>query len=66
MDDKRIVLRTALGQKNTQHRVLVQGVRAQAVDRLRRNGQKPAVPDDLRGGLDILFCGVTKIDCFQV
>ena len=66
MDDERVILRTALGQKNAQHRVLVQRVRAEAVDRLRRDRQQPAVPDDLRSGLNILFCGVTKIDCFHV
>ena len=66
VDDQRIVLRAALGQKNAQHRVLVQRIRAETVDRLRRDRQQPAIPDDLRGSLDILFCGVTKIDCFHV
>lgn len=66
MDDERIILRTALGQKNAQHRIFVQRVRAEAIDRLRRDRQQPAVPDDLCGGLDILLCGVFEINCFQV
>ena len=66
MDNERVILRTALGQKNAQHRVLIQRICAKAVDRLRRDRQQPAVPDDLCGGLNILFCGVTKIDCFHV
>ena len=48
MDDERVVLGTALGEKDFRHRLLIHGVGAQTVDRLRRDGDQAACADDLR------------------
>ena len=47
MDDKRIVLRAALCLENMQHRFLVQRVRAEAIDRLRRNAEESSRADNV-------------------
>ena len=43
MQNKGIVLRSSLGLKDMQHRILIEGIGAQTVDRLRRNAQQTAV-----------------------
>ena len=66
MDDERIVLGTALGLKNTAHRLFVQRIRAQTVDRFRGNPQQAAASDDLRRRCNRpMVCVGMKNLCFQ-
>ena len=66
MDDKRIVLGTALGLENAAHRLFVQRIRPQTVDRFRGNPQQAAAADDLRrrGNRTVVCVGVKNL-CFQ-
>ena len=52
MQDERVILRAALGLKNVPHGVRVQSVRAEAVDRLGRDGEQPAAAQNVRGLFD--------------
>ena len=47
MDDERIVLRAAFCLKDVQNRFLVQRVRAEAIDRLRRNAEESSRADNV-------------------
>ena len=62
MDDERVVLRAALGLKDVQDGLLVERVRAEAVDRLGRNAEQAAAPDDVRRRGDILRCRFGEIN----
>src|SRR5262249_43799887 len=44
------------------HRLLVQGVGPEAVDRLRREGDQAAAPQQVRGPGDAVGLGVVRID----
>ena len=48
MENQRVILGPALGLKYFQHRIGIQTVGAQAIDRLRGNAQQPAASDDVR------------------
>ena len=66
MDDEGVILGTALGLENAAHRILVQAVGAQAVDRLRGNAEKAAPTQDrgcLLNGMVIFFR--MKNGCFH-
>ena len=67
MDNKGIILGAALGLENVQHRILVQGTGAQAVDRFRGDAQKAAGAQDLCRFPYFIFpvFGV-KYPCFQI
>ena len=58
MQNQGVVLRAALRLKDMQDGPGVQAVRAQTVNRLRRNGDKPALADQLCRQRDVLpfFC----------
>ena len=56
MGDQRIVLRPALGDKDVSDRRFVEGVRREAVNRLRGNRHQSAAFENLRGGGGILLC----------
>ncbi len=55
MEDEGVVLGTALGLKDPAHGLGIQSVGPQAVDRLRRDAQQAAVPEDGGGYCNILF-----------
>ena len=56
MDNERIVLRAALCLVDPAAGVGIQRIRAETVDRLGRNAEQAAPPDDLRRLFDIFLC----------
>ena len=66
MEDQGIILGTTLGLEYMPHRILIQGVGAQAVDRFRGDAQEPPLPEDLCRFLDFIFpIFWVKYPCFQ-
>ena len=56
VDDQRVILRSALGQENAAHSVLVQGVGSQTVYRFRGDAQKSPPAQDGGGVPDGVGC----------
>lgn len=69
MEDQGIILRPALGLEDVGHRLRVQAIGAQAIDRLRGDSQEASPADDLRRRLDLLplSCRIGDVEnlCFH-
>ena len=65
VQDQGIVLRAALCLEDPRDGGLVQPVRAETVDRLGRDAEQTAFPDNLRGSGNVFVCRFSKTDCFQ-
>lgn len=62
MDNQRVVLRAALGFKNVQDGLFVEGVGPESIDRLGRDAEQPTAPDDVRRSRDVFRCRFGEID----